>query len=203
MEIQLSGNVNETLDQIDLAFQEGQGYEIINTILQIKKVAGIALAKALWLGHRYWGNEDETFRDYAVREYGIRSETVKRYTDVWEMILSAPESLREFLVRKPMQELIPIGTNIASGLIEPDDEDWNRLMLATGGEVPKLVGEMSGRETVDRLSLYIDMKTGEIESWYRDNREYVGFLDVHRIDVDQVGKSIYRIVNKSGLGEKE
>ena len=202
MELQLSGDVNHTLDQIDIAFQEGNGYEIIHTILLVKKMAGIALAKALWLGNKHWNNPTEEFRDYAVRDYGIRSETIKRYIDVWDTILLAPETLREFLVKKPMQELIPVSTNIANGELSPEDIDWEKYMLTTGyGEVSTMVRGLTGQESPDRIRIYIDMSTGDIHSWRGDQREYVGFLDVRRLDNEQVKKSVYRIINKSKLKE--
>jgi hypothetical protein len=204
MELQLSRNVTTNLDLVDLAFQEGRGYQFIEDWLHISKMVGIVKAKALWMGEKYWENPSETFRDYAVNQYRLRSETIKRYIDTWDMILQSPENLREYIVRKPMQELIPIGTNLANGSIELEEEDWERLLLATGnGEVSNIIKEMSGKETALRINVYIDMKSGDIESWYDGKREYIGFLDVHAMDKEQVKKSIYRILNKAGIREKD
>lgn len=204
MNFALSNDVQQNLDLIDLAFAEGQGYETIHQFILIKKIVGIALAKSLWLGEKHWNNPDETFRDYAVDEYSLNAATIKRYIDVWETVLAAPESLRDILIRKPMQELIPIATNVANGEIAPDNEQWEKLALTgSNGEAYNLIREMSGKEPdEDKLSLVIDMKTGDITSWQRGNPEYVGFLDVHRKDIVQVGKAIHRIINKSGLKEK-
>lgn len=204
MNFALSNDVQQNLDLIDQAFAEGQGYETIHQLILVKKIVGIGLAKALWLGEKNWKNPDEDFRDFAVTEYGLNSATVKRYVDVWEAILAAPENLRSILVRKPMQELIPIATNIANGEIAPDGEQWEKLALTgSNGEAYNLIREMSGKEPPeDKLSITIDLHTGDITSWQNGNPEYVGFLDVHRKDISQVGKAINRIINKSGLKEK-
>lgn len=204
MELQIvSRDVAVVLEQIDRLSEEGKLDQLIHDLNWFGKLVGIAKAKALYLREKSWSNEDESFRDYAVREYGIRSETVKRYIDTWEMILQAPENLQPYLVKKPMETLIPLGTVIANGELEPEEVNWDEYMGVTSSkEAYAVVDDMLGRETAERIKLYIDPNTGDIESWYAGNREYIGHLDVDRKDVEQVGKSINRIINKTGIKEK-
>lgn len=204
MELQITKDVTSFLAQIDVIAEEGGLDQLIHDLNMAGKLVGIAKAKALYLREKSWSNEDESFRDYAVREYGIRGETVKRYIDTWEMILQAPESLQPFLVRKPMEQLIPLGTALAQGDLEVDEVDWDQYLgVTSNGEAYAVVGEWSGKEPAERLHLYIDLKTGDISSWYAGQYEHIGYLDVERTDVEQVRKGITRIINKSGLREKE
>lgn len=204
MELQITRDVPAFLAQIDVIAAEGGLDQLIHDLNMAGKLVGIAKAKALYLREKSWNNPDESFRDYAVREYGIRSETIKRYIDTWEMILLAPENLQPFLVKKPMETLIPLGTVIANGELEAGDVDWKKYIGVTNsGEGYTLIGEWMDKEPAERLRLYIDMKTGDISSWYAEQYEHIGYLDVDRLDVEQVKKSVYKIINKSGLREKE
>lgn len=204
MELQITRDVTSFLAQIDVIASEGGLDQLIHDLNVAGKLVGIAKAKALYLREKSWSNEDESFRDYAVREYGIRSETIKRYIDTWEMILLAPENLQPFLVRKPMETLTPLATNIANGMLELGEVDWDRFMgVTSSGEAFAVVDEMIGREAAERIRLYVDMKTGDISSWYGEQYEHIGYLDVDRMDLEQVKKSIYKIINKAGLREKE
>lgn len=204
MNLEISRDVGKFLAQIDVIALEGGLDQLIHDLNMAGKFVGIAKAKALYLREETWTNPEESFRDYAVREYSMRSENIKRYIDAWKMVLLVPEHLREYFIRKPMDQLIPLGTGLASGEIEEEEVDWHRYMeVGSNKEAYAVIGEMAGREAVDRIKLYIDMKSGDISSWYGDKYEHVGYLDVDRLDVEQVKKSVYKIINKAGLRERD
>lgn len=204
MNLEISRDVSKFLEQIDVIASEGGLDQLIHDLNMAGKFVGIAKAKALYLREQTWNNPDESFRDYAVREYNMRSENIKRYIDVWKMILEVPEHLREYFIRKPMEQLIPLGTAIASDEVGAAEVDWDRyLSVGSSQEGYAVVGEMAGREATERIRLYIDMRTGDISSWLGDQYEHIGYLDVDRMDIEQVKKSVYRIINKAGLREKD
>ena len=203
MDIQLTRDVSGFLAQIDVIASEGGLDQLIHDLNMAGKFVGIAKAKALYLREETWSNPDESFRDYAVREYSMRSENIKRYIDAWKMVLLVPEHLREYFIRKPMETLIPLGTSLANDEIGEAEIDWDRYMtVGSSEEGHAVVREMTGREAVDRIRLYINMATGDISSWLGDTYEHIGYLDVDRTDVEQVKKSIYRILNKAGIKEQ-
>lgn len=205
MELQIiSRDISSVLEQIDRLSEEGKLDQLIHDLNWFGKLVGIAKAKALFLREKSWNNPDESFRDYAVREYTMRSENIKRYIDVWNMILKTPEHLRDYFLRKPMDQLIPLGTYMAEDEIDPNDIDWDSYLGTTSsGDAYNEIRKMSGEEAAERIKIYIDMKTGDISSWYAEQYEHIGYLDVERMDVEQVKKSVYRIINKAGLREKE
>ena len=204
MNLEIIRDVSVFLAQIDVIASEGGLDQLIHDLNMAGKFVGIAKAKALYLREETWSNPDESFRDYAVREYSMRSENIKRYIDAWKMVLLVPEHLREYFIRKPIDQLIPLGTNLANDEIGVDEVDWQRYMeVGSPAEAHAVIGEMAGREAVDRIRLYIDMRTGDISSWLGESYQHVGYLDVARMDLEQVKKSVYRIINKAGIREKE
>jgi hypothetical protein len=203
-ELQLTTDINESLDQIDKAFQSGQGREMIHFLLTAKKITGIGLAKALWLENKSWNNADETFRDFAVQEYGLHTSTVKRYVEVWEAVRKAPENLQKFLVQKDMQSLQPIGTYFAEETEKLEEEDWQLLVEAEDQNATyDAIHEIRGteRKRKNQIVIYMDGE-GNLYTYQDEERFFIGYLDIRARDVEPVDKAINRIINNVHIKEK-
>lgn len=125
--------------------------------------------------------EGVKFNQWASTEFNIRPETAKRYVDVWTAMIEAPETVRLDAINKKINALIPLGTNIANGKIEPDEVDWDKIKdVQTNTDMYDMIHEIRGTEREQRdRSERITIKEsawGDIVAYYKNEQYMIGSI---------------------------
>lgn len=175
------------------------------SLVQISKISGLALAKALYLVAQNWEKyevEDE-FEDVAYTYIGLHPHTITRYLSLWKMYDKnlIPEKYAGEIQQHNVKAQIPIALALEQGY-EIEDDDWKRLANAPDlNTVSKILREdVKGKPPrKGSLQLFID-DVGSLWAYYDDERSFVGSLEVDS-DEDSVKKSIERIIKNAGILE--
>jgi hypothetical protein len=186
------------LDYIDTHFS----YELVDRLVQFSQVSGVGLAKALYLAkkNRAEGTSEEDFYEEAMGRWGKSRATVQRYVRVWTFVESAPKKLRDKFLNMNIGNIIPPATALENGEIVLEAGDWKELAdISDNSEMLEKVRKLKGVEPkTGTLTLKMDAE-GNIYGWLNGGREFIGYLDVKRQDVEIVDRGIKRILNKTGI----
>jgi hypothetical protein len=174
-------------------------------LVQVSKVSGLALAKALYFIKKNWSSyelEDE-FEDIAYIYIGLHKYTVERYTATWKMYDEKliPDKFVERIQRHNVKAQIPIANALKQGF-EINENEWNKLANAPDiTTVSKIIREdIKGKSPrKGSLQLYID-DLGSVWGYQDSEKEFVGSLEIDS-DSDIVQKAIARIKDASGILE--
>ena len=200
----------EILERIEIIIQksveERNAYTALDackTLVQISKVSGVALAKALYLIEKNWDSydEEEEFDDIAYIYIGLHKHTVERYTILWKMYAEKliPENVSEIIQQHNVKAQIPIARALEQGY-EIDDAEWQKLSQAPDlTTVEKIIREDVKGKPPRRgsLQLWID-DLGSMWATYACGRFFVGSLEVDS-DEEAVQKAIERIKKGAGI----
>src|SRR5574343_502470 len=89
------------------------------TLVQVSKVSGVALAKALYLIEKNWNeyNETDKFEDVVYIYIGLHKHTVERYTVLWKMYAEKliPDKVSEDIQQHNIKSQIPIALALEQG----------------------------------------------------------------------------------------
>lgn len=204
----------EALKNIDIMVNEARRIhepvwllDKAHDLLETMRISAHALAKLLYKTQQYWQefSEDDDFEEVAMERLGLSRATITRYCAVWGMFETKqiPAKLQEDFQQKPMRELVPIGMALSQGYT-PNKEQWKQLSEAPNNStVLEIVREIKGQAPrTGSLTLMIDKK-GNITAVQDGEIVDVGFLFFNDMDNDTVSKAIRRIVEHSGIVEKE
>jgi hypothetical protein len=173
------------------------------TLVQVSKVSGVALAKALYLIEKNWDNYDETdeFEDIAYIYIGLHKHTVERYTVLWKMYAEKliPDNVSEEIQQHNVKTQIPIALALEQGY-EIDDAEWEKLAHAPDlNTVSKILREeVKGKPPrKGSLQAWID-DLGSIWATYKGEKFFAGSLEVDS-DEEAVQMLIERIKKGAGI----
>ncbi len=173
------------------------------TLVQVSKISGLALAKALYLIEKNWSNYDETdkFEDIAYIYIGLHKHTVERYTVLWKMYAEKliPDNISEEIQQHNVKAQIPIALALEQGY-EIDDAEWEKLAHAPDlTTVSKILREeVKGKPPrKGSLQAWID-DLGSIWALYKGERFFVGSLEIDS-EEEAVQMLIERIKKGAGI----
>jgi hypothetical protein len=173
------------------------------SLIQVSKISGLSLAKALYLVKSNWSNYDieDEFEDVAYSYIGLHPHTISRYVCLWKAYDKnlIPENVREEIQQQNVKQQIPIAMALEQGY-EIDDATWKKLSDAPDlSSVSKILREdVKGQEPrKGSLQLSID-NIGTIWAFAEGNRYFVGSLEVDS-DEEFIQKSIERIKKGAGI----
>ena len=173
------------------------------SLIQVSKISGLSLAKALYLVKSNWSNYDieDEFEDVAYSYIGLHPHTVNRYCTLWRAYDKnlIPENVREEIQQQNVKQQIPIAMALEQGY-EISDEIWQKLSDAPDlSSVSKILREdVKGQEPrKGSLQLSID-HVGTIWAFAEGNRYFVGSLEIDSED-EFIQKSIERIKKGAGI----
>jgi hypothetical protein len=190
--------------KLDVAIQQGDldmAIDFCSRLVNLQKMSGLALAKALWMIHDNWNRFeiDEDFKMIMAIRLDIHPHTVERYVRVYDLLLHAPEEVVAQLESKNIGDLFPVANAVAQGYTV-DDDTWKDIADAPSQtDVSRIVREdVKGAEPrATSLSLSIN-QAGEIWAWKSNQRYFIGSLEISNED-ETVQKAIERIVKNSGI----
>jgi hemin uptake protein HemP len=180
--------------------------DAISYLLGMSRLSGLTLAKMIYTFKFQWSafNRREKFESYLSEKVGISKVTIKRYYQVWDMLVSGdvPREYAEKLKLLPVRCLVPIGTLWTQGW-EVTDEQWSRLANATDpSTVNKIIREIKKVEPKSgSLQIVID-HDGMLYAWQDNVRYDVGHLNVDDF-TEAVQKAIARILGDGIVMEQE
>lgn len=177
----------KNFEDVDITFGDtAAAYQTGNLVAHTKKVQSDMVSKA-WefaeclylLNKTVILEEGVRFGNWASLEFDVRPETVKRYVDVWTAMIEAPETVRLDAINKKINALIPLGTNLANGSIEPDEIDWDEIKdVQTNSDMYDAIHRMRGTEKEQRdRSERITIKEtvwGDIVAYYKKEQYMIG-----------------------------
>jgi hypothetical protein len=188
------------------AIEEKDVYKALNvcrTMVEIQKLSGIGLAKAIYLIKTNWEKfeSDEKFEDIAFEYFGKDRHTIDRYLAVQTMFVenSIPEEFESNIRQLNIMTQIPIAKALEQGY-EIEEDEWRKITEAPDfSTVAKILREdVKGKPPhKGSLQLFLD-DFGELYAFFNDNRYHIGMLAVDD-NSDAVQKAINRIVDRAGV----
>jgi len=173
------------------------------TLVQVSKVSGVALAKALYLIEKNWNeyNETDKFEDVVYIYIGLHKHTVERYTVLWKMYAEKliPDKVSEDIQQHNIKSQIPIALALEQGY-EINNDEWEKLAHAPDiSTVLKVLREDVRGKPPRKGSLQLWMDDlGSIWAAFEGNRFFVGSLEIDS-EEEAVQKAIERIKKGSGI----
>lgn len=173
----------------------------------ISRMSGLASAKFIYTFKFAWKNfpqsKVQSFEDYANDKLGYHKSTVKRYYNVWDMLVShdIPKEYSDKLKLHPIRCLISIATMWTQG-VQVDSNQWMKLANAPDpSTVNKIIREIKKVEPKTG-SIQIEMsEDGTLYAWQNDKRYFIGSLNVDDTQ-EVVQKAIARLVGDGRVTEK-
>ena len=173
----------------------------------ISRMSGLASAKFIYTFKFAWKNfpqsKVQSFEDYANDKLGYHKSTVKRYYNVWDMLVShdIPKEYLDKLKLQPIRCLISIATMWTQG-VQVDSNQWMKLANAPDpSTVNKIIREIKKVEPKTG-SIQIEMsEDGTLYAWQNDKRYFIGSLNVDDAQ-EVVQKAIARLVGDGRVTEK-
>ena len=173
----------------------------------ISRMSGLASAKFIYTFKFAWKNfpqsKVQSFEDYANDKLGYHKSTVKRYYNVWDMLVShdIPKEYSDKLKLQPIRCLISIATMWTQG-VQVDSNQWMKLANAPDpSTVNKIIREIKKVEPKTG-SIQIEMsEDGTLYAWQNDKRYFIGSLNVDDTQ-EVVQKAIARLVGDGRVTEK-
>lgn len=175
------------------------------SLVQISKVSGLALAKALYLIKKNWHKYKDAgeFVEEVHSATGLHTHTIERYTKVWGMYDNAcvPQEYWEEIQQRNIKEQIPIANAIYQGY-DVDQDAWEKLVEAPDfSTVSKIVREDITGKPPRKNTLQLQMDDiGSIWGLHQGNRYFIGSLEVSD-EEEIVQKAIERIKKGAGIME--
>jgi len=172
-------------------------------LVQVSKVSGVALAKALYLIEKNWNeyNETDKFEDVVYIYIGLHKHTVERYTVLWKMYAEKliPDKVSEDIQQHNIKSQIPIALALEQGY-EINNDEWEKLAHAPDiSTVLKVLREDVRGKPPRKGSLQLWMDDlGSIWAAFEGNRFFVGSLEIDS-EEEAVQKAIERIKKGSGI----
>lgn len=169
----------------------------IVSLLGVSRISGLALAKFIYTFKFQWKNFNrrDTFEDYLEDRIGRGRTTIKRYYNVWEMLVEGdiPKEYNDKLKLHPMKCLVPISNLLNQGYEVPSNK-WMQLANAPDvATVNKICREIKNKEP-RRGSLSIELeRDGTIVAWKDGEKFTVGVLNVNS-EQKEVQQAIEKIV---------
>ena len=166
------GRVDEV---IQYSISEGsprKAFDAMRSLLGVGRISGLAASKFIYVFKSQWKNfnQSSSFDDAASDELGIGKVTVKRYFNVWEMLVSGdiPLEYRNKLMLFPIKSLIPIANLLAQGH-EVENTDWLRLSNAPDlVSIGKIIRDIKG----------VEPKKGSLQiEWDEEGKVITGWKD--------------------------
>ena len=185
--------------------QKKDGYIALNAcrqLIQIKKLAGVALAKFFYLIRENWeiyeigDSFDDTVADYS----GVLPATVSKYVKIWSMYENKliPAEFEEEIRQKNIKDQVPISNLVADDEYELDEEDWQSIADAPDfNSVSGKIREITGKKPYKNALMLFLSDDGTINATQGERTEYVGFLDPEGGEISQ--KAIQRIIKSAGI----
>ena len=173
----------------------------------ISRMSGLASAKFIYIFKYAWKNfpqsKVQSFEDYANDKLGYHKSTVKRYYNVWDMLVShdIPKEYSDKLKLQPIRCLISIATMWTQG-VQVESNQWMKLANAPDpATVNKIIREIKKVEP-KKGSIQIEMsEDGTLYAWQNDKRYFIGSLNVEDTQ-EVVQKAIARLVGDGRVTEK-
>lgn len=176
---------------IQEAVEEGnprKGFQAMEGLLSVGRVAGLALAKFIYIFKFQWSkfNSPHSFEQEAEEYLGLQAITIKRYYRVWKMLVEGeiPKEYLEKLKLLPMRSLIPI-SNLQEQGYEAEDKDWLRLSNAPDlASINKIIREIKGTEPrKGSIQGEWDAEQRQLTVWKDGKPHFVGFQYDERDEV--------------------
>lgn len=166
-------------DNVELAYKEGRLIEHAGQLIRGMKTEAWELAETLYyLKASIVLEEGEEFKEWAAHEYGLNPYTIDRYVNVWKAVLTAPEEVKLPLLEKEINAVIPLGTNLANGGVEPEQIDWDRVEdIESNGEMRQMIREIKGIKEREGTITFQIRETGDILVWSGQQSEHIGFIE--------------------------
>jgi len=172
----------------------------------ISRMSGLASAKFIYTFKFSWENfpqsRSQSFEDYANDNLGYHKSTVKRYYNVWDMLVShdIPKEYSDKLKLQPIRCLISIATMWSQG-VQVESNQWMKLANAPDpSTVNKIIREIKKVEP-KKGSIQIEMaEDGTLYAWKDEKRYFVGSLNVEDKQ-EVVQKAIARLVGDGRVKE--
>ena len=175
-------NILEGIEQMILDSISEHNYmralNICKQLVQLSKISGLALAKALYLVRSNWEQfgMNDNFYDTVSSMTGLHKATVQRYCSVWSMYAEnkIPLQFLEDIKRMNIKSQIPIAKTLDSGY-EIEEDDWEDLSRSSDfSSVSAKIRDIRGQEPrASALVLFID-RDGTIKVIKDEQQYYVG-----------------------------
>lgn len=196
---QIVNEMKHAVETHDIACATG----ILDSLVKIMKVAGIALAKILLIFDDNWDEfevEDNPY-DYLSSIVGLSKENTERYIRVAKMLRDdvKPE-IAEMLEQKPIGNLIPVANAIHQGY-EIEDQQWTEIIDAPDHKtistyVREQIKQVEPRKSY--LGLWVD-RDGSLWAFRDDRRVFIGSLEINITDDELIQQAIARILKNSNI----
>jgi hypothetical protein len=173
------------------------------SLIQISKISGTGLAKAIYLLNKNWNEYDAGEFDEVVYSYlGLHKQTVKCYLAVYKQLFvgnSVPLDVKELIQQHNIKVQVPIALALEQGY-EISNDEWKKLAQAPDlNTASKILREdIKGKPPrKGSLQLWVD-DLGSIWATFEGDRFFIGSLEVDS-DEEAVQKAIERIKKGSGI----
>ncbi len=206
----IPADIKEILQRVEeiirKSVEEHNAYTALDackTLVQVSKVSGVALAKALYLIEKNWDNYDETdeFEDVAYVYIGLHKHTVERYIAVAKMYDQKliPDGFADDMQQHNIKAQVPIALALEQGY-EINDAEWEKLAHAPDlNTVSKILREEVKSKPPRKGSLQAWMDDlGSIWATYKGEKFFAGSLEVDS-DEEAVQMLIERIKKGAGI----
>lgn len=181
-------------------------FDTIKRLRELAKITGLALAKILYMTHKYRGDFglEDTFSDSVFDATGLHQHTTERYIKVWSLFeqKQIPQHLEQEFQQKNIKDLIPIANAFHQGY-DITDEDWSELAHAPDyATVAKIVRDEIKHAEPRKNALQLYLKRDGTVVAYKNEQQYsVAWLDL--ADTNPiVQQAIERIKKNSGMLEE-
>jgi len=187
------------------SIQKKDGYIALNAcrqLTQIKKLAGVALAKFFYLIRENWEVYEigDSFNSLVAEYAGVLPATVSKYVKIWAMYEKKliPAEFEEEIRQKNIKDQVPISNLVTDDEYKLDEEDWQSIADAPDfNSVTKEIRSITGKKPYSNaLMLYLS-DDGTINATQDGRTEYVGFLDPEGGEISQ--KAGQRIIKSAGI----
>jgi len=195
--------INKAIEEKDVI----KALDIPKQIIMVQKVAGLGLAKAIYMIKNNWDafELDESFDEYAMEWFGSHKATITRYERVWRTLHSdqadnIPEKAKEKLQSMNLSSQVVVANIIEQGY-ELDDNEWKELSEQPDyHSVNRIARDIKGKDPRSQsLQIWIE-EDGTIKCSKGGSTYYVGWLDAAN-DNTIVQQAIERIKKHTGVME--
>jgi hypothetical protein len=182
-------NIDNVLTSVEETGSMEYAHQAIDKLLGIQLVSGKGLAKLLYGLKRWWDGtnqgviQSDNFFDNLEVRHNLKKVTVDRYICVWGAIIT--NKLPEYLVKKPLRDLIPISKALEQGY-EITEDVFVELHTANSAEIRAIIRRVKEQEPRKSARQFKWERSGDVVVWKENKRHFLGWLDREGFENDEI-----------------
>ena len=203
------------LDKVDQVINSAVEVEDDTQIISLSKViqrtgqaCALAMAKLLYkwqAAASKFDVEREDWYDYVSSEIGLSTQTIRKYTMVWQWVFEnddVPNNLKPRLMALPMQTLILVAPAASEAQLKR--QNWEEIANAPDrSTVHEVIRKIRGQVSSSKNAMVITLKK-DGSLWARKMDEYIPFGVLNLENQDPVVvQAIERIIRTAGIVRQE